>query len=95
MHFLQNGKPIKVSDLFDVSILNGLWTIFVGHRFALNDTRLEKLKKLVHVGSRMTDSLGGILSQMPFVRYIAPKRSGYLDIKHILNEFYMFLKVPN
>lgn len=90
---LQGGKPIEVLGLFDVSVLNGLWTMLAGHRFALNDAKLAKLMDLVHVSFRMLDMSGGILNQMPFIRFLAPKCSGYKDIKHILTEFYTFLKV--
>lgn len=85
--------PIKVNSLFDISVFNGLWTLLVGHKFELNNTRLNKLLELVHASSRMINMSRGILNQIPFVRYFAPKRSGYKDIKHISNEFYTFLKV--
>lgn len=79
--------------LFDVSVLNVLWTMLAGQRFALNDVKLAKLMELVHVSFRMLDMSGGILNQMPFVRFLAPNRSGYKDIKNILFEFYTFLMV--
>ncbi|KAL5237917.1 hypothetical protein ACI65C_005327 [Semiaphis heraclei] len=89
----ENGnKPIEVHGLFDVSILNGLWAMLAGHRFALNDSRLSRLMELVHVSFRMLDMSGGILNQMPFIRFLAPKCSGYEHIKQILLEFYIFLK---
>lgn len=67
--------------------------MLAGRRFALNDAKLAKLMDLVHVSFRMLDMSGGILNQMPFIRFLAPKCSGYKDIKHILIEFYTFLKV--
>lgn len=67
--------------------------MLIGNRFPLNDSRLSKLMELVHASFRMLDMSGGILNQMPFVRFLAPKYSGYKDIKLILNEFYTFLKV--
>ncbi|CAI6352811.1 unnamed protein product [Macrosiphum euphorbiae] len=88
----ENGKPIEVHGLFDVSILNGLWTMLAGQRFELNDSRLTRLMELVHVSFRMLDMSGGILNQMPFIRFLAPNSSGYEHIKQILNEFYAFLK---
>lgn len=89
----QNGTPIQVNGLFDVSVLNGLWTMLAGHRFALNDAKLEKLMELTHVSFRMLDMSGGILNQLPLVRFLAPKCSGYRELQHILKEFYTFLKV--
>lgn len=82
-----------MNGLFDVSVINGLWTMLAGHRFELNDSKLLKLMDLVHILFRMIDMSGGILNQLPFIRFLAPKQSGYIDIKHILNEFYTFLKV--
>lgn len=67
--------------------------MLAGHRFSLSDSRLAKLMELVHVSFRMLDMSGGILNQMPFVRFLAPKCSGYRDLQDILNEFYTFLKV--
>ncbi|XP_050521557.1 methyl farnesoate epoxidase-like isoform X3 [Daktulosphaira vitifoliae] len=88
-----NGnKPIDVNGLFDVSVLNGLWAMLAGQRFGLYDSKLAKLMELTHVSFRMLDMSGGILNQMPFIRFLAPKCSGYRDIKHILHEFYTFLK---
>lgn len=84
---------IEVGGLFDVSVLNGLWTMVAGHRFSLNDAKLAKLMELVHVSFRMLDMSGGILNQMPFIRFLAPKCSGYRDFQQILNSFYTFLKV--
>nr|QRY28570.1 cytochrome P450 CYP15A1 [Sitobion avenae] len=88
----ENGKPIEVYGLFDVSVLNGFWAMLAGHRFALNDCRLARLMELVHVSFRMLDMSGGILNQMPFIRFLAPKCSGYKYLKQIINEFYTFLK---
>lgn len=73
--------------------MNGLWAMLAGQRFALNDSRLARLMELVHVSFRMLDMSGGILNQMPFIRFLAPNSSGYEHIKQILNEFYTFLKV--
>lgn len=73
--------------------MNGLWAMLAGRRFALNDSKLARLMELVHVSFRMLDMSGGILNQMPFLRFLAPNSSGYKDIKQILVEFYTFLKV--
>lgn len=64
-----------------------------GHRFMLDDPRLTKLMDLVHFSFRTIDMSGGILNQMPFIRFFAPKYSGYNDFQYILHEFYTFLKV--
>ncbi|XP_025207305.1 methyl farnesoate epoxidase-like [Melanaphis sacchari] len=88
----QNDLPIEVTGLFDVSILNGLWAMLAGRRFALNDYKLARLMELVHISFRMLDMSGGTLNQMPFLRFFAPESSGYKHIKQILIEFYTFLK---
>jgi len=67
--------------------------MLAGHRFALNDRRLARLMELVHDSFRMLDMSGGILNQMPFIRFLAPKCSGYKYLQQIINEFYTFLKV--
>ncbi|XP_065208481.1 methyl farnesoate epoxidase-like [Planococcus citri] len=84
--------PIQVEQLFDVSTLNTIWTMIASDRFSLDDEKLRKLVYLVHEGFRLLDMSGGPLNQMPFIRYVAPKKSGYTSIIAIIAELVDFLK---
>ena len=79
--------------LFEVSVLNGLWAMLAGDRFSLNDSRLARVVEIVHESLRMLDISGGILNQLPFIRFFAPKFSGNKYLKQIINELYILLKV--
>ncbi|KAG8228554.1 hypothetical protein J437_LFUL008632 [Ladona fulva] len=73
-------------------VLNVLWAIVAGTRFSLDDPQLIALLKLLRARSRAFDMAGGILSQFPWVRFIAPKASGYqllLDVNSQMKAFLM------
>lgn len=67
--------------------------MLTNRRFALNDPKIIKLMEMVHFSFRMMDMSGGILNNMPFLRFFAPNQTGYTDLQNILNEFYTFLAV--
>lgn len=37
------------------------------------------------------DTLGGVISQMPFLRFVIPELSGYNELMRILNNLWSFL----
>lgn len=59
------------------SVLNVLWALAAGSRFESSDTQLEILLDLFARRSKAFDMAGGILSQLPFLAYVAPEWSGY------------------
>ena len=89
------STPLQLHDAFNVCVLNSLWAMLAGYRFALNDKRLMELLDIVHASFRMIDASGGLLNQMPFLRFIAPNLSGYNEILAILNRMWNFLRVSN
>ncbi|PSN47976.1 Methyl farnesoate epoxidase, partial [Blattella germanica] len=83
---------VRMHDAFDVCVLNSLWAILAGQRFALDDQRLIELLEVVHLCFRNVDPSGGLLNQMPFLRFIAPDRSGYTKLMENLNRMWNFFK---
>lgn len=67
--------------------------MLTGRRFELNDRKIIRLMEMVHFSFRMVDMSGGILNNMPFLRFLAPNKTGYTDMKHIIDEIYAFLMV--
>ncbi|CAG9864108.1 unnamed protein product [Phyllotreta striolata] len=91
--FKRNGaQPIHMHDAFDVSVLNGLWAMMAGQRFETDDKRLRRLLQIIHDAFRLVDISGGMLNQMPFLRYVAPNASGYNQIREILERMWEFLE---
>lgn len=87
------STPLKLHDAFDVCVLNSLWAMLAGERFALDDRRMMELIDIVHVSFRVIDMCGGLLNQMPFLRFIAPGWSGYTRLLSVLNRLWGFLRV--
>jgi methyl farnesoate epoxidase/farnesoate epoxidase len=87
------STPLQLHDAFDVCVLNSLWAMLAGHRFALDDKRLMELLDIVHTSFRMIDMSGGLLNQMPFLRFIAPDCSGYNKLLTVLHRMWNFLRV--
>ncbi|CAH1107251.1 unnamed protein product [Psylliodes chrysocephalus] len=88
----KNSEPIFMHNAFDISVLNGLWAMMAGQRFDIDDERLRRLLQIIHDAFRLVDISGGMLNQMPFLRYVAPNASGYNQIKEILERMWEFLE---
>lgn len=88
----QSGA-ITVHEMFDVTVINSLWTMLTGSRFSLSDSRLRKLLSLLRESFRLQDMSGGLLNQMPFLRFLAPKLSGYNKTIFIMQSLNKFLEV--
>jgi cytochrome P450 len=85
------NKPLwPGSELLPPSVINILWTFTTGKRIARNDARLIKFLNLLQKRSKAFDMSGGILSQMPFLRFFAPEKTGYSLIKNLNREFHAF-----
>ncbi|KAM3966329.1 cytochrome P450 [Aphomia sociella] len=91
MRMLEAGKPVIVNDIFHISIINILWRIVAGKRYNLNDKRLIKLCTLVTRLFRLSDISGGVLTFMPFLRYIIPERIGYTEMTLVHRSLHQFI----
>ncbi|XP_012286716.1 methyl farnesoate epoxidase [Orussus abietinus] len=83
--------PVGMHTVFDVAVLNSLWTMFAGHRFAYEDEKLKEILQVVHDAFRLMDTMGGIMSYMPFLRYVIPELSGFKELMYILEKLWSFL----
>ncbi|XP_014218856.1 methyl farnesoate epoxidase-like [Copidosoma floridanum] len=83
--------PVPMHGVFDVPTLNTLWAMFAGHRFDYEDAKLRRILEVVHEVFRLNDTLGGKLSEMPWLRWLAPGLSGYRDLVAQLRLMWGFL----
>lgn len=90
---LKEENEIYMNTLFDTSVLNVLWAMMAGERFQLDDERLKKLLEIMHDAFRITDISGGMLNQLPLLRFIAPNATGYNKLMEILTRMWEFLEV--
>lgn len=85
-----------INRLISPSVLSVLWGLVAGSRISRNDPQLIRLLDLFYRRSRAFDMSGGILSQFPYLRFIAPEFSGYNIIKDINAELKnFFMKIIN
>ncbi|XP_055528227.1 probable cytochrome P450 305a1 [Wyeomyia smithii] len=85
-------EPVWPGSILPTSVINVLWTFTTGSRIARDDERLARLLLLLQNRSKAFDMSGGILSQLPWLRYIAPEWTGYNLLKRFnkeLNDFFM------
>lgn len=90
-----NGEEVSIQNecnLFDVSVINVLWSIVRGERYELNDPRLTSLMEAIHKSFRIIDMSGGAISQFPWLRFIAPVQTGYRPLLEVLEPMWEFLR---
>ncbi|XP_076676988.1 methyl farnesoate epoxidase isoform X2 [Andrena cerasifolii] len=83
--------PVPMHTAFDIAVLNSLWSMFAGHRFDYGNEKLGDMLETVHDAFRLMDTMGGIVSQMPFLRFVIPELSGYNELMRILQKLWSFL----
>lgn len=85
------GEPLwPGKQILAPSVINILWTFTTGKRIERNNPRLIRFLDLLQQRSKAFDMSGGILSQMPWLRFVAPEKSGYSLIKNLNFEFHAF-----
>lgn len=83
-----NGAPVWPGTFLPPSVINILWTFTTGTRISRDDSRLHRLLDLLQKRSKAFDMSGGVLSQMPWMRFIAPEKTGYNLLKRFNNELH-------
>uniref|UniRef100_T1H914 Uncharacterized protein n=1 Tax=Rhodnius prolixus TaxID=13249 RepID=T1H914_RHOPR len=82
---------IAIPEALQVSVINSLWAIVAGERFKTDDSRPKELMKHINLSFKLQDMSGGILNQMPIIRYIAPELSSFNKLKFVLNSLISFI----
>ncbi|XP_055631206.1 methyl farnesoate epoxidase-like [Toxorhynchites rutilus septentrionalis] len=90
--FSRTQKTINMHNAFDIAVLNVIWTLIAGKRFHLGDKRLEWITGTIHKSFRVIDMSGGVLNQLPCVRYICPVKSGFAPLVRLLKPLWDFLE---
>lgn len=96
LKFIENEREIfgGENNFLATSVINILWTFTCGSQFQRDDARLKRLLMLLKKRAKVFDISGGILSQMPWCRFIAPEKSGFNLITAMNAEFYkLFMEI--
>ncbi|XP_014230693.1 methyl farnesoate epoxidase-like [Trichogramma pretiosum] len=83
--------PVAMHTVFDLPVLNSLWQMFAGRRFEYDDAKVKEILDVVHDVFRTNDTMGGIISFMPFLRFIIPELSGYNHLVSTHEKLWGFL----
>lgn len=86
------SKGIKINELIAPSIVNVLWWLTTGQHLSRNDEILLKFLNLFSRRSKAFQVSSGWLSAFPFLRFLAPDKTGYNLVKKInadLKEFFL------
>ncbi|CAH0729734.1 unnamed protein product, partial [Brenthis ino] len=91
LRMADEGKPVIVNHMFDVSVVNILWKLVAGKRYDLKDKQLRVLCDLITRTFKVGDMSGGLLNFLPFLRHIIPNLIGYTELEVIHKQIYEFL----
>jgi hypothetical protein len=73
-----SGRPVSMGPMFAPSVLNVLWVLTTGASFSSrDDPRLHRLLQILKARSKAFDMAGGTLNQFPWMRFLAPERTGH------------------
>nr|WCC58048.1 cytochrome P450 [Pharsalia antennata] len=79
----QNGSSVRIGKVIAPSVINILWALTTGSRIDRKDPRLNRLLDLLELRKNVFDMSGGTLSQHPWLRFVAPERTGYNVIQKL------------
>jgi hypothetical protein len=71
----QVDHPLSMNQIFNISVINGLWTLISGSKFELDDPRLIKLIQYMDLAIKLSGNTG-VLTIFPWLRDIAPQMCG-------------------
>nr|CAD7571450.1 unnamed protein product [Timema californicum] len=95
MKNLKKTKTIQVGGYFNIAVVNVLWAVMAGKRFAHDDKEFVKLTRGLFRMFRAGNAAGGIMDLFPLLRYVAPSLGGYKEMKEATNDIYGFFKVDS
>lgn len=78
---LKGVESVWPGEMFPINVMNVLWQFTAGYRMPRTDKKLQTVLTLLRERSKGFDMAGGLLNQFPWIRFIAPKWSGFELIK--------------
>ncbi|CAB3370180.1 Hypothetical predicted protein [Cloeon dipterum] len=77
-------NPIALDLLFKLCILNSQWMLIAGKRFEYEEAKFVQILNLATSFLQNFDGSGGIISHLPWLRFIAPDASGFTDLNNAI-----------
>ncbi|XP_012532562.1 methyl farnesoate epoxidase isoform X5 [Monomorium pharaonis] len=85
------GPINNLYNITSIAVLNSLWTLVAGARFDLDNPKLTEILTVVNEIIRNTNATGGILTHLPFLRYIIPGLSGFTALNQRYTQMLQFI----
>ncbi|KAF7990345.1 hypothetical protein HCN44_000150 [Aphidius gifuensis] len=78
----KKGVIKNLNNLTNSAVINSLWSLIGGTRYdvAKGDAKIMKTLQILNDSIRESNVSGGLLNHFPFLRFIAPRLSGYRTI---------------
>ncbi len=91
----EKTEDVSLNQMLSTSVLNVLWTITGGKQFSKEQDRLSELLSLLRERSKAFDMAGGLLNQLPWMRFIFPRYCGYTVIKALNQKLHDLFQVSD
>lgn len=85
------SEPIWPDTIFSANVISVLWTFTAGKQISRNDEELIHLLELLTTRSKILDISGGVLNHMPFLRFVAPEKTGFNLINRTNQDIHAFV----
>ncbi|XP_040169523.1 probable cytochrome P450 303a1 isoform X2 [Anopheles arabiensis] len=86
----QGKATVQMQGAFSVYVLNTLWLMMAGVRYSKDNDDLRYLQALLHELFTNIDMMGALFSHFPYLRFVAPRLSGYrqfVEIHECMHKF--------
>lgn len=84
----KKNNNVNILTLLSTNLLSILWLFLSGKIIDRKNDRIKYMVCNMQKRNNAFDLAGGILNQMPWLRFIAPNRTGYTIIKELNTELY-------
>ncbi|KAL6267703.1 hypothetical protein P5V15_000774 [Pogonomyrmex californicus] len=84
------GPITNLYNITSIAVLNSLWTLIAGSRYDLQNPKLTEILSVVNDLTRNSNATGGILTHLPFLRYIIPGLTGFTVLDQRLARMWQF-----
>lgn len=79
----KEGQKVVIRSIFSPAVISVLWAFVGGSRLSRHDVRLQEILQILDKRSAAFDMAGGTLNQLPFLRFLAPEKTGYNLIQNL------------
>lgn len=91
----EEREDVSINKNISTAVLNVLWTITGGKQFSKDQNRLDELLSLLRERSRAFDMAGGLLNQLPWMRFVCPDYCGYNVIQSLNTKLFGLFQVSH